>query len=219
LQRALDPADGLRKLGRFGWRAEKVSLTHQVSEALSLDMGVDTRSFPGDGGAVELADADLTRMVTYMRLVGVPGQRDHDDPEVKRGEGLFAAVGCASCHASGFTTGERHPFVELRGQSVRPYTDLLLHDLGDDLCDEGGACGDGHGEDAATGSEWRTAPLWGVGLSARVQGYTALLHDGRAQSVTEAVLWHGGEASGVRARFMGLSAEERSALMRFVESL
>jgi CxxC motif-containing protein (DUF1111 family) len=129
------------------------------------------------------------------------------------------SVGCASCHAPEVATGTRHPFVELESQQIRPYSDLLLHDLGEALADHSGEPGDRSGAQPASASEWRTAPLWGIGLAQDVQGYVALLHDGRAQSVLEAVLWHGGEADAVRARFEALSREEREALIRFVESL
>jgi CxxC motif-containing protein (DUF1111 family) len=117
------------------------------------------------------------------------------------------------------TTGQTHPFVELRGQQIRPYTDLLLHDLGAELADDSGLPVSGRDGSVAGASEWRTAPLWGLGLSRTVQGYVALLHDGRAASVAEAVLWHGGEASAARGGFERLSSEEREALIRFVESL
>ena len=129
------------------------------------------------------------------------------------------SLGCANCHVPAATTGESHPFVELRAQRIQPYTDLLLHHLGPDLADSGGESVDGSGDAPATASEWRTAPLWGVGLSQTVQGYVALLHDGRAKSVLEAVLWHGGEAAAVRERVTQLDRAEREALVRFVESL
>ncbi|HEY6877695.1 MAG TPA: di-heme oxidoredictase family protein, partial [Polyangiales bacterium] len=144
------------------------------------------------------------------RLLGVPPQRDANDPEVQQGQQLFYEVGCAHCHAPALTTGQAHPFVELRGQSIRPYSDLLLHDMGPELADQSGI---------ENPREWRTAPLWGVGLSQTVQGYVALLHDGRAASVIEAVLWHGGEAQAARDRVLALPAPQRAALLRFVESL
>jgi CxxC motif-containing protein (DUF1111 family) len=168
---------------------------------------------------MELADADLARLTVYMRLLGVPGQRDVEDAQVTRGEAVFRTLGCASCHVPALTTGDTHPNLELRGQTIRPFSDLLLHDLGADLRDEGGEAADGRGAEAASASEWRTPPLWGIGLARTVQGYVALLHDGRAESVLEAVLWHGGEAKQVRERFIKLSKEEREALLRFVESL
>ncbi|MFT3927762.1 MAG: di-heme oxidoredictase family protein [Myxococcales bacterium] len=139
-----DPERGVLRVGRFGWRAEKVSVEHQVADALSADLGVSSRVLPGSaqaagaGGAagaqnVELDDDGLRRLTTYMRLLGVPPQRAADSPTVMRGETVFHEVGCANCHVSALTTGSSHPFIELRGQSIRPYTDLLLHDLGPDL--------------------------------------------------------------------------------------
>jgi CxxC motif-containing protein (DUF1111 family) len=214
-----DPVDGSLRVGRFGWRAEKVSIEHQVADALDADLGVSTRIVPGSKGEIELVDEDVARLSHYMRLLGVPGQRDVADAQVVRGESVFRSVGCASCHLPALSTGDTHPNVELRAQAIRPFTDLLLHDLGEDLRDDSGEGGDGTGTKPATASEWRTAPLWGIGLAQKVQGYVALLHDGRAQSVQEAVLWHGGEASAVRERFVKLSPEERAALLRFVDSL
>jgi CxxC motif-containing protein (DUF1111 family) len=212
-----DPeSDGLR-IGRFGWKAEKVSVEHQVADALDADLGVSTRII--HDGNVELDDADLARLTAYMRLLGVPGQRDRGDPAVARGELLFRTVGCAGCHAPEVITGENHAFAELRSQRARPYTDLLLHDLGPELADDSGAAGDGQGDAKPSASEWRTPPLWGVGLSRDVQGQVSLLHDGRAHSVLEAMLWHGGEATAVREQLVQLSTEDREALVRFVESL
>jgi len=215
----MDPSGAGMRFGRFGWRAEKVSVEHQVADALAADIGVQSRVIPGPNGEVELNDADLDRVSAYMRLLGVPPRRDAEDAMVAKGETLFHTVGCANCHVPSVTTGETHPYVELRGQQIHPYTDLLLHNLGPDLADAGEEARDGMGEEPATASEWRTAPLWGVGLSNQVQGYVALLHDGRAKSVLEAALWHGGEATQVRERLTQLPREDREALIRFVESL
>src|SRR6185295_15072935 len=122
-----DPVGGATRLGRFGWKAEKVSVQHQVAEAALEDMGVGTSVFP-DGGKTELADADLAKLVTYMRLVTVPGQRNYGTPTVARGEGIFKTIGCSNCHATDVVTGPNHPFAELRNQAIKPYSDLLLHD-------------------------------------------------------------------------------------------
>jgi CxxC motif-containing protein (DUF1111 family) len=205
---------GALRLGRFGWKAEKVSVEQQVADALEADLGVSTRVIPDASGAFELADDQLARLTTYMRLLGIPPQRDGEDAVVKQGALLFASVGCASCHTPELISGDRHPFVELRRQTVRPYSDLLLHDLGPELADQSG-------EDAAraTAAEWRTAPLWGLAAARDAQGHVSLLHDGRAKSVLEAVLWHGGEAAHIRKRFEELPTAERAALLRFVESL
>jgi CxxC motif-containing protein (DUF1111 family) len=215
----MDPTGTGKRFGRFGWRAEKVSVEDQVADALAADLGVQSRVVPGPNGEVELNDTDLDRLTAYMRLLGVPPRRDAEDAVVTKGESLFHTVGCANCHVPSLTTGESHPYVELRGQPIHPYTDLLLHHLGADLADAGGENRDGTGDEPATASEWRTAPLWGVGLCRQVQGYVALLHDGRAKSVLEAVLWHGGEATQVRERVTQLPREDREALIRFVESL
>jgi CxxC motif-containing protein (DUF1111 family) len=214
-----DPVTKELRLGRFGWKAEKVSVEHQVADAAAADLGVYTHIIPGPSGEEELSVEDVARLTTYMRALGVPAQRDVNDPKVKQGEVLFRTVGCANCHAPDARTGETHPFVELRDQSIRPYTDLLLHDMGPDLADasELGAAQTQASPPAA--SEWRTPPLWGVGLSETVQGQVSLLHDGRAHSVLEAVLWHGGEAETVRQRFTMLSTAEREALLSFVQSL
>lgn len=212
-----EPSGGAQRLGRFGWKAEKTSVEHQVADALAADLGVETRLFPGPGERTELADGELSALTTYMRLLAVPPQRDVETREP--GRQLFVSVGCASCHAPVLTTGTRHPFVELRAQTVRAYTDLLLHDMGAELADASGEPGDSHDGAPASASEWRTPPLWGVGLARTVQGYVALLHDGRAASVLEAVLWHGGEASSAQRRFRALSREDRKALLEFVESL
>jgi CxxC motif-containing protein (DUF1111 family) len=213
-----DPVSGVLRLGRFGWKAEKSNIAHQVADAALADIGVGTSILP-DNGQVELSDADLLRLTTYMRLIGVPPQRNHADAQVLKGEQLFKTVGCANCHVTDVVTGSNHPFSELRDQSIKPYTDLLLHDMGPDLADDSGiAIGDA--ADAPAGaSEWRTPPLWGIGLHKDVNGNTGLLHDGRAASVLEAALWHGGEAQKVRERLMALPAADRDALVAFVTSL
>jgi CxxC motif-containing protein (DUF1111 family) len=206
-----DPDGGERmRLGRFGWKAEKVSVAHQVADALQADHGVSTRLFPEPDGSAELDDADFGDLVTYAQLLALPARRDADDPHVQRGQTLFTQIGCVRCHAPDATTGTDHPLVELRDQEIHPYTDLLLHDMGEDLAD---------GSGSAEAREWRTAPLWGLGLIETVSGHGRLLHDGRAQSPLHAVLWHGGEAAFARAAVIELSAEDREALLAFLQSL
>jgi CxxC motif-containing protein (DUF1111 family) len=214
-----DPVTGVLRIGRMGWKAEKVGIAHQVADALSADIGVDTSILPGAGGKTELSDDDLARLTTYMRLIGVPPQRNHDQADVARGESLFKTVGCSGCHVTDVVTGENHPFVELRSQPIRPFTDLLLHDMGSDLADDSGVPASDAPDAPPAASEWRTPPLWGIGLYATVNGHTGLLHDGRAAGVLEAVLWHGGEAEAVKHRFMALGAADRQALLAFVQSL
>jgi CxxC motif-containing protein (DUF1111 family)/cytochrome c553 len=214
-----DPTTGALRLGRFGWKAEKVSVEHQIAEALSEDMGVGTTMFPENGKA-ELSDDDLSHLVTYMRLVSVPGQRNFGDAQVAGGEQIFKTIGCESCHATDVVTGANHPFAELRNQAVKPFSDLLLHDMGPDLADSSGVP-DAAGVAGAppSASEWRTPPLWGTGLIGTVNGHTGLLHDGRAANVLEAILWHGGEAAPVELAVTQLSAADRAALVAFVSSL
>jgi CxxC motif-containing protein (DUF1111 family) len=213
-----DPRTGDLRLGRFGWKAEKVSVEHQVAEAAMLDMGVGTSLFP-DNGKVELNDDDLSHLVTYMRLVSVPGQRNYGDAQVTAGEQIFKTIGCASCHATDVVTGANHPFSELRNQAIKPYTDLLLHDMGADLADNSGIPAPTSESSPASASEWRTPPLWGTGLLMTINGHTGLLHDGRANGVLEAILWHGGEAEATKQAVMKLSATDRAALLAFVNSI
>jgi CxxC motif-containing protein (DUF1111 family) len=154
-----------------------------------------------------------------MRLVGVPPQRNVTDAQVHAGEQIFKTVGCSNCHVTDAVTSPNHPFSELRSQSIKPFTDLLLHDMGPDLADNSGVAYVDKADAPAAASEWRTPPLWGLGLYKTVNGHTNLLHDGRAADVQEAVLWHGGEAEKVKGRFVALPAADRAALLAFVSSL
>jgi len=204
----VDPA-GDRRIGRHGWKAETVDLVHQTIGALAEDVGVGTAVSPVDG-AVELSDDEVDAIAFYLETLAVPAGRDLDDPDVVRGAALFETVGCTSCHTPvQRTVSTRVP--ELDDISIVPFTDLLLHDLGPGL-------DDGRAVFTASGAEWRTAPLWGIGLLELVNGHLSLLHDGRARSVEEAILWHAGEAEAVTAAFVALDATDRAALIRFVES-
>jgi CxxC motif-containing protein (DUF1111 family) len=213
-----DPETKQPRLGRFGYKAGQARLSHQIAGALNSDMGVTTAIFPIiDGrekadGPPEVSDTDLANLTRYIATLGVPARRNLDDPPVIRGESLFSELKCAACHVPAIETGAHHPWAELRGQPVRPYTDLLLHDLGEGLADT-------LGEHAATGAEWRTPPLWGIGLTAGVSGGEAYLHDGRARTLEEAILWHGGEAESSAAAFKSLPAADRAALVAFLKSL
>lgn len=186
------------RLGRFGWKAELPSLEALVSDELGARHGVTSTGLP------------TTQLRTYLRLLGVQPQRSSTTATVRRGAALFTSTGCAACHLPSLASGSTHPLEELRAQAAQPYTDLLLHDLGAGLADSSGT------EEAA---EWRTAPLWGIGLTAQVSGQLALLHDGRARSVLEAVLWHGGEAQRARDAVIAFPTADREALLRFIESL
>ena len=151
-------------------------------------------------------------MTRYVALLGVGARRDLSDAQALQGEVLFSSANCTACHTPTLTTSPYHPNAELRNQTIHPYTDLLLHDMGPGLADN-------MGEGVATGSEWRTAPLWNIGLTAGVSGGEAYLHDGRAQTLEEAILWHGGEAEDSKEVFRNMSAADRAALIKFLQSL
>ena len=188
------------------------------------DCGVAQEGCGNDAGP-ELADAALEDLVTYVAVLGVRARRDLDDPQALRGEAVFAAVGCDGCHRSDVVTSPYHPLSEVRAQRIHPYTDLLLHDLGPELADD-------LGEGDATGAEWRTPPLWGIGLGPCVTGgvagpnqqqvctpHESYLHDGRARTLTEAIRWHGGEGAASKEAFLGASADDQAALLRFLGTL
>lgn len=204
------------RLGRFGWRAQAATLHDFVAEAFHEDIGLTSDPYPNErcpgpqrdcaeathGGAPELPIDKLDKVAFFVRAIAVPARRNVDSLDVRRGEALFSAMGCASCHVPRATTG-RAQEPALGEQTIFPYTDLLLHNLGPGL-----------------GSETvRTPPLWGLGLHAVVNGNVTLLHDGRARTVPEAIVWHGGEASSARDRFAQAPAQDRDAVLRFLESL
>lgn len=213
-------------LGRFGWKANEPSLRQQIADAFHGDLGISSSLHPSDhcpasqsecaaapsGGTPELAEDILASVITYSRLLAVPARREVGDPEVLAGRELFRAIGCADCHIPRLVTGELPGFPEVSSQVIWPYTDLLLHDMGEALAD-------GRPDFKASGREWRTPPLWGVGLFGVVNDHTLYLHDGRARNLAEAVLWHGGEAEAARDAFVELGADQRSALLRFLQSL
>ena len=158
-------------------------------------------------------DDEILHLVTYYsRNLGVPARRDVDDPQVLRGKEVFYTTGCTTCHQPSFVTHRLEDQPEQSFQLIWPYTDMLLHDMGPGLADN-------RPEARANGSEWRTPPLWGIGLTQRVSGHTYFLHDGRARSLLEAVLWHGGEAQPQRDAVVQMHPEDRAALIRFLESL
>ncbi|MEL6374566.1 MAG: di-heme oxidoredictase family protein [Pseudomonadota bacterium] len=222
---------GAMVLGRFGWKALEPDLVAQTAAAFSGDMGLSSALLPATAGGctaaqkaclaaphgaskggAEVPESLFRLVVFYARNLAVPARRNANTPAVKRGRTLFHQVGCAACHTPSFTTGKDTPSPHLADQKIWPYTDLLLHDMGDGLADH-------RPEARASGREWRTPPLWGIGLTRTVSGHTFFLHDGRARNITEAILWHGGEAQASRDRFAKLSAKERAALLAFVNSL
>jgi CxxC motif-containing protein (DUF1111 family) len=218
-----DAAGQRTRLGKFGWKAGTATLQQQVAGAYNQDIGVTSPLFPGENctGTAEcdtLADdpeitEDILEAVTfYTQTLGVPSRRDFDDPNVVRGKALFKTAGCTSCHVERLTTGVLPGVPEVSSQTIFPYTDMLLHDMGPELADE-------RPDFEASGTEWRTPPLWGIGLTQIVNGHTNFLHDGRARNLEEAILWHGGEAELSRDRFRSLTSDERALLLRFIMSL
>lgn len=213
-------------LGRFGWKANQPSIRQQIVAAFHGDMGVTSslyidencppvqtacRAMP-PGNRPELLDYAWDDLTFWSVALDAPPPRNQDSPMVKRGELLFKAAKCALCHVPELRTGHFPLLPQLSDKYFRPYTDLLLHDMGEGLAD-------GRPDFKAGSRDWRTAPLWGVGVSKQVNGSVDLLHDGRARSVAEAILWHGGEAQYSRDAFVAMSREERDALVEFVNSL
>lgn len=215
-----------RRLGRFGWKATQPDVRAQTAAAFLNDMGITSSALPREpfgatqdlatfhaaGETAEIADDAFEHVVFYTRALAVPARRDADRADVLRGAALFAESGCAACHVPEWTTGSSSFHRAYAGRSIAPYTDLLLHDLGPDLADE-------KRDGDAAPSEWRTPPLWGIGLVPAVNGHTRFLHDGRARDFAEAILWHGGEADAARERFRRASAADRAALLAFLGSL
>ena len=163
-------------------------------------------------GGVEADDKIMDLILFYTRNLAVPARRDVGEARVLRGKGLFYGTGCTGCHTPKLATAKEYEVEVLTGQLIWPYTDLLLHDMGEGLADN-------RPEGVADGREWRTAPLWGIGMTETVNGHTHYLHDGRARDLTEAILWHGGEAQRARDAFTRLSREDREALIAFLKSL
>ncbi|MCB9426545.1 MAG: c-type cytochrome [Flavobacteriales bacterium] len=222
--RVWDVASQATVLGRFGWKANQPSLRQQVAGAFLGDMGITSSLFPDEncpdgldcstlpnGGSPEISDENLDKVTLYSSTLAVPARRNHDAREVLEGKELFTKINCTACHIAKMQTGS-HKISALENQTIRPYTDMLLHDMGDELADN-------RPDFLANGNEWRTQPLWGIGLIQTVNGHTQLLHDGRARNIEEAILWHGGEARQSKEDFMNLSKEERVQLLTFVNSL
>lgn len=238
-----DPETGQTRLGRFGWKASKASVRHQAGEALVQDMGVTSPVYPSRScqkgaancrtpdGSSGVNETEIQRLAQYLALIAVPAQRslrsgypdgvvplpghDVNPQQIDLGSKLFARAQCVACHTPQLKTGSNHPLAELRDQTISPYTNLLLHDMGPEMADT-------LPEGKAAANLWRTAPLWGIGSLRYVQGgaqNARYLHDGRARNITEAILWHGGEGSKSRANFEAFTQDERTALLAFLDSL
>lgn len=246
--RVWDAVAGAERIGRFGWKANVASIAHQTAGAFLGDMGITSPTFPfetctatqtdclaaphgggkrrGRDGVLSAAEAHagqpeidqktLNDVIFYQATLAPPARRNARDAQVLRGQKLFHDAQCAACHRPSYTTGNP-PFPALAsakasGQTIWPYTDLLLHDMGEALAD-------GRPDFAANGRQWKTPPLWGIGLIRDVNGHLRLMHDGRADGVMEAILWHGGEAEDSRQQVLNMPQSDRDALVKFVESL
>jgi CxxC motif-containing protein (DUF1111 family) len=228
-----DGQGGELTLGRFGWKAQTASIRQQAADAFAGDIGISTPEVPKHWGGCTAAEAKCLAMpngvqerlgpveapppvmdlVTfYSQNLAVPARRDLDTPQVLAGKKVFYEIGCIACHTPKFVTRRDTPNKAQAFQLIWPYSDFLLHDMGPDLAD-GQAVGE------ATGNEWRTPPLWGIGLTETVNGNSFFLHDGRARTLAEAILWHGGEAQKARDHFAAADASDRDALVKFLESL
>ncbi|HFQ5374684.1 TPA: di-heme oxidoredictase family protein [Vibrio vulnificus] len=213
-------------IGRFGWKAGQPTLMQQNAAAFNGDLGLTSHLFPQEnctdrqdlcrklpnGGSPEVSDNILDFVEFYSQHLAVPIRRNVNDPQVKLGETLFVQSGCESCHKQTVKTAKREALPALSEQTIHPYTDLLLHDMGPGLADN-------RPEYLANGQEWRTPPLWGIGYTQEVNDHTYFLHDGRARNLMEAVLWHGGEAEAAKQNVLKMSAKERDALIAFLNSL
>ncbi len=216
-------------MGRFGLKANKGSVRLQTAAAFHSDVGISNEIFPDqpctkrqaaclqqpdgrDKEGTELSKDQLLTVVNFTKSLAVPKRREATDETVLAGRRFFHQIGCANCHHPSYRTKKSTEFPHLSEQTIWPYSDLLLHDMGPKLAD-------GRPDYLANGSEWRTPPLWGIGLSKKVNGAQNFLHDGRARTVEEAILWHGGEAEAAMQAFSRLSREERSSLIKFVNSL
>jgi CxxC motif-containing protein (DUF1111 family) len=215
------------ELGRFGWKANQPGLAQQTFAAFLGDIGITSMMFQSDNcppvqTACVAAPHSLTEpnlepikadaMVVHALALAVPARRNLNDSRAQRGEQLFDTIGCATCHIPELTTSSLDGWPELSNQHIRPFTDLLLHDMGPDLADN-------RPDFLASGAEWRTPPLWGLGLVESINGGLFLLHDGRARGFAEAILWHGGAGQGARDAFRALPASDRDALVAFLSSL
>lgn len=237
--RVWDIETGKAVLGRFGWKANQPNLRQQIAAALHGDIGATSELFPAEncpavqkecfkgptatgcnGGHSGCQDANywevlpsrLRNTTLYLQALAVPARRNAADAVVMRGEALFREARCDVCHAPSLRTGDKAAIAAAAGQSIHPYSDLMLHDMGEDLAD--------HRPDyLASGQQWRTPPLWALGLQQVVNGHLELLHDGRARGFAEAILWHGGQAQPARDAFMRMPRADRDALVRFLESI
>ncbi|MGB3363846.1 MAG: di-heme oxidoredictase family protein [Thermodesulfobacteriota bacterium] len=206
-----DRVSASTKIGRFGLKANNPTLRQQTANAYAGDMGVSSPDLSDEDLGIDITQEQLDLATFYVQSLAVPNRLETDDPDVQKGEQFFYGIGCNSCHVSTLETGQTD-IQEVSNQKIQAFTDLLLHDMGEGLADN-------RPDFLANGREWRTAPLWGIGLTQRVLGVQNFLHDGRARTLEEAILWHGGEAEATKNDFMNLSAKEREQLIDFLNTL
>lgn len=211
------------QIGRFGLKANTADILTQAAGAYQQDMGITNYVFKqessysqlqhdGLSDDPELPDSLLNAVAFYIKTLAVPARRNVTDAGIKKGEYLFQQINCTGCHIATIQTGVNIGLPQISNQRIHPYTDLLLHDMGEGLADN-------RPDYLATGSEWRTAPLWGIGLFEKTNGIPFYLHDGRARTIEEAILWHGGEATAAKEQFINLSQADRNCLINFIKSL
>ncbi len=219
-----DIENNTTKIGRFGWKANQPTVKQQVAAAFAGDLGITNSLMPDEncpsnincddipnGGMPEIENDNLNSMAFYSSTLAVPARRDYDKQEILEGKAIFNSLQCTKCHIPKIQTGS-YPIASMANQTIRPYSDMLLHDMGEGLADNAP-------DFDASGNEWRTQPLWGIGLIETVNGHTNLLHDGRARNIEEAILWHGGEAENIKNAFKNLSAAERNKVINFIKTL
>ncbi|WP_291727017.1 di-heme oxidoredictase family protein [Bernardetia sp.] len=224
----LEAETGQVKLGRFGLKANQATIREQVAGAFNGDMGITSSIHPIENCTdiqqnckdaisgsteeeMEISESKLAKVVLYCQTLAVPARRDAENTQVLRGKELFSNLNCNKCHIPKMKT-DFHEIKALSNQTIYPYTDLLLHDMGDELADNRPDFG-------ATGNEWRTPPLWGLGMIQRVNPLATFMHDGRAKTIEEAILWHGGEAENSKEKYIKLSKDSRTDLLTFLNSL
>jgi CxxC motif-containing protein (DUF1111 family) len=210
VNRVWDRARQAAVIGRFGHKATEPTLRQQAAAAFATDMGLSNQLFPEPDGMRDVADAQFEQALFFVSTIGVPAAAPQD-AAARRGRGLFDDFGCATCHVPTLVTGD-HAIPQLAHQTIHPYTDLLLHDVGDLLTDA-------RRDFLAEGVEWRTPPLWGLGVVQTVAADATFLHDGRARTFAEAILWHGGEARAAREAFRLAPKQQRDALIGFLQTL
>ncbi|MGB1042378.1 MAG: di-heme oxidoredictase family protein [Tenacibaculum sp.] len=216
-------------IGKFGWKANQPTLDQQIAGAFNGDMGLTTSIFPDEncpdgvdcsklfngnnpGDNVEVPDTQFSKISLYMAAISVPKRRNFKEQNVLNGKQIFRDLKCVSCHVDNFTTGTNTILPQINNIVIKPFSDFLLHDMGDELADN-------RGDFLANGKEWRTQPLWGLGLIETVNKHTFLLHDGRARNIEEAILWHGGEAQASKEAFTKLTKTKRDELLAYLNSL